>query len=264
MPLSRSMKASLDDGRRASDTAIVPNLHADGTIEAAQPNEATPLTKSTGSSRIEAFYAVFGRSWGFWGFCAAFAVWTFAISLSSDTTYVCESEARRSRGAAERRRLAVRDVGILPADLDWYYLHRHVYHLRCHDPFLVRRGIDTFYSRLMGRAELANFTTRPTTLLASIILYTLGYLITAVSSTVSAVCAGQIVYTLGNSGLEYLETLLVADLTTLQWRGFMIGFIDLSYIPFAFVAGNITDGVGLQNWRWGVSQPCRGVTFAHR
>lgn len=107
---------------------------------------------------------------------------------------------------------------------------------------------------------MANFTTRPTTLLLSTCIYTLGYLVTAVSSTVSAVCAGQIVYTLGNSGLEYLETLLVADLTTLQWRGFMISVLDLSYIPFAFVAGNITDGLGLQNWRWGV-RPCQCAVF---
>lgn len=52
-------------------------------------NENVSVHQATGSSRIESFYAVFGRSWRFWGFCAAFLTWTFAISLDSDTTYVC-------------------------------------------------------------------------------------------------------------------------------------------------------------------------------
>ncbi|KIW40757.1 uncharacterized protein PV06_07934 [Exophiala oligosperma] len=189
-------------------------------------NENVSVHQATGSSRIESFYAVFGRSWRFWGFCAAFLTWTFAISLDSDTTYVYLQFATSEYSSQP----VIGTISIITS--------------------IISGVTSPFW------AEMANFTTRPTTLLLSTCIYTLGYLVTAVSSTVSAVCAGQIVYTLGNSGLEYLETLLVADLTTLQWRGFMISVLDLSYIPFAFVAGNITDGLGLQNWRWGFGMFC--------
>jgi hypothetical protein len=50
--------------------------------------------------------------------------------------------------------------------------------------------------------------------------------------------------------------LVIADITSLQWRAFVNGAINLPYVVNAFVGGFITSGINgySQNgWRWGVS-----------
>lgn len=51
----------------------------------------------------------------------------------------------------------------------------------------------------------------------------------------------------------------MADITSLQWRGAIQGAISLPWIPNAFVAGFITDGIGAlsdEGWRWGYGMFC--------
>lgn len=94
------------------------------------------------------------------------------------------------------------------------------------------------------------------------------------AQNISTVVAGQFVYTLGNAGITFCEpsspvqdrnrvltpalvnSLLIADITSLQWRAFVNGAVNLPYVLNAFVAGYITSGINAYSqdgWRWGVS-----------
>ena len=48
-------------------------------------------SQPAGVSRIEAFYKVYNSRTKVWAFWIAFVIWAFAMALSADTTYVCES-----------------------------------------------------------------------------------------------------------------------------------------------------------------------------
>lgn len=104
--------------------------------------------------------------------------------------------------------------------------------------------------------KIADLFSRPWALTAAVFLYTLGYVVVSASNRVSAVAAGQVIYTAGNAGMIFVQTLLIADITSLQWRGLVLGLVSLPYIPFAFVSGYITDAVSLSNWRWGFGMFC--------
>jgi len=69
----------------------------------------------------------------------------------------------------------------------------------------------------------------------------------SVSSNLSCILAST--HTLVNS-------LILADITSLQWRGFVNGAINLPYVINAFVGAEITAGINgysANGWRWGVS-----------
>jgi hypothetical protein len=104
-------------------------------------------------------------------------------------------------------------------------------------------------------------------------LYAVGYAMCAGAQNVTTFVAGQLIYTLGNSGITFRESmvslmaavpdpnivnsLIIADITSLQWRAFVNGAINLPYVVNAFVGGFITSGINgysADGWRWGVSQ----------
>ena len=54
-----------------------------------------------------------------------------------------------------------------------------------------------------------------------------------------------------------MNSLIIADITSLQWRAFVNGAINLPYVVNAFVGSYITVGIkgySLNGWRWGVSE----------
>ena len=54
-----------------------------------------------------------------------------------------------------------------------------------------------------------------------------------------------------------MNSLIIADITSLQWRAFVNGAINLPYVVNAFVGSYITVGINgysLNGWRWGVSE----------
>ncbi|KAJ7259908.1 hypothetical protein C8J57DRAFT_1072986, partial [Mycena rebaudengoi] len=102
-------------------------------------------------------------------------------------------------------------------------------------------------------ARLAGLTSRPTALTISVALYRIGYIVVASSKTVSDVCGGQVLYTAGNAGIDFLMNLLIADITSLEWRGLATGLTSLPWIINSFVAGYISTGISANTdngWRW--------------
>jgi Na+/melibiose symporter-like transporter len=74
---------------------------------------------------------------------------------------------------------------------------------------------------------------RPHTLALAVTLYAVGYAMCAGAQNITTVVAGQVIYTLGNSGITFrqysrsvalilliplVNSLIIADITSLQWR----------------------------------------------
>jgi MFS family permease len=59
-------------------------------------------------------------------------------------------------------------------------------------------------------------------------------------------------YYLFFSGLQLLTQIIIADITTLRWRGLVSSLISLPFIVNAFVGANVANQV-IQHvgWRWG-------------
>jgi hypothetical protein len=57
-----------------------------------------------------------------------------------------------------------------------------------------------------------------------------------------------------------VNTIILGDISSLQWRGLANALASSPYILNAFIAGYISQAVSLENWRWGVS----GVTRSRR
>lgn len=84
----------------------------------------------------------------------------------------------------------------------------------------------------------------------------------------SLLCIGELLYAIGGVGLTLVTSLIVADLSPLEWRGFITALPDMPYIINAYVSyvyierhleaiqpltlifysGFITDGLGEDGW----------------
>lgn len=82
--------------------------------------------------------------------------------------------------------------------------------------------------------------------------YAVGYAIIAGAHNAGAMYAGQVIYTCGYTGLQVMQQIIVADLTTLRWRGFVSSLLTFWFIINAFIAGEISTGMlAHSTWRWG-------------
>ena len=99
--------------------------------------------------------------------------------------------------------------------------------------------------------QIADVASRPTAFAICLAFYVVGYIIIAASSTVNAVAAGQVLAAVGNTGMDIMTTILIGDITSLQWRGLATAVSASPYVINAFIAGEITSQITLQGWRWG-------------
>lgn len=81
------------------------------------------------------------------------------------------------------------------------------------------------------------------------LFYAIGYAIIAGAQGAGTMYAGSVIYTCGYTGLQIMLQIIVADLTTLRWRGLVNGLLTVWFIMNAFVASEIS--VRVTNWRWG-------------
>ncbi|GMK58689.1 hypothetical protein CspeluHIS016_0601310 [Cutaneotrichosporon spelunceum] len=98
-------------------------------------------------------------------------------------------------------------------------------------------------------AKLSDAYGRGEAFLALALFYGVGYAIIAGAQGAGAMYAGQVIYTLGYTGLQILLQIIVADLTTLRWRALVNSILTVWFIMNAFVAAEISARV--TNWRWG-------------
>ncbi|EIW58899.1 drug:h+ antiporter [Trametes versicolor FP-101664 SS1] len=101
-------------------------------------------------------------------------------------------------------------------------------------------------------AKVADVTSRGTAYVVVLVFYVLGYIVIALSPNVGAVAAGIVLYAIGYTGLQLLTSVIIADITTLQWRGIVTGMTSLPFLVNAFVGANLSSFfLEHLTWRWG-------------
>ncbi|CAL1710437.1 unnamed protein product [Somion occarium] len=101
-------------------------------------------------------------------------------------------------------------------------------------------------------AKVADVTSRASAYLVVLVLYVVGYIVIASARNIGSVAGGIIIYACGYTGLQLLTQIIIADITTLKWRGLVSALMSAPFIINAFVGSNISASV-LEHagWRWG-------------
>lgn len=83
-------------------------------------------------------------------------------------------------------------------------------------------------------------------------LYVIGYLLITFSATIFQFSAGRVIATVGEAGLALVSDIIVADLSPLEWRGFMHALTAAPNLVFSFVGANIAGKlIDKDAWRLG-------------
>ncbi|KAG7087766.1 hypothetical protein E1B28_013707 [Marasmius oreades] len=189
------------------------------------PPPSKEYFQSSGVNRMEAIYRASQRSGGramLWalGLSVLVCAWAYSLDTSTTTNYepfVTSSFQQHSNLAALS--IATKIISSV-----------------C-KPFL---------------AKISDVTSRPYTYILVILLYVMGYIIIATCRNFSAYVVGSVFAAIASSGLDLLNDIIVADLTTLEWRGFVSSILSMPFVINTWFAGEIvqalSDGDG---WRWG-------------
>ncbi|KAF8640180.1 hypothetical protein AX16_010235 [Volvariella volvacea WC 439] len=101
-------------------------------------------------------------------------------------------------------------------------------------------------------AKIADVGSRGTAYVMVLIFYVVGYIVIASAQNHQTVGGGIIIYAVGYTGLQLLTQVIIADITTLKWRGLVSGLMSLPFVINAFVGSNISTWfLTHSTWRWG-------------
>ncbi|KAF8754611.1 Major Facilitator Superfamily [Rhizoctonia solani] len=103
-------------------------------------------------------------------------------------------------------------------------------------------------------AKLADSLSRPVAYSLVVFFYVLGYIIIASAQNIATVAGGIVIYAVGYTGLQLLLQIIIADTTTLKWRGLSSGLVSAPFIINAFAGSEVSASVmasGGPSWRWG-------------
>ncbi|PVF93334.1 MFS general substrate transporter [Serendipita vermifera] len=104
-------------------------------------------------------------------------------------------------------------------------------------------------------ARLADLRSRPFAYLVVVLSYVLGYILLASSHGVSQFAAGRVFQAAGGTGLQLLTQVIVADFTSLRYRGLISSIMSSPFIINAFVSGKVAASITNRDphngWRWG-------------
>ncbi|KIY70184.1 hypothetical protein CYLTODRAFT_442186 [Cylindrobasidium torrendii FP15055 ss-10] len=219
--VQRSSQDSKDASDAEKDAALVPELNRDKDPAVVD----TAREQDEGVTKIEALYLVFGKGWKLWMLWISMGLINYVYTLSSGTTYTYLQYAT----SAYSEHTFLGTISVATAIITGVS-----------KPFL---------------AKLADLSSRPMALSVSVGLFTIGYIIIAASKSVNAVAAGEIIYTPGSTGLDFLTSVLMADITSLQWRAFVVSFVSsMPWILNVWISTYITTGISANTtdgWRWG-------------
>ncbi|KAJ9126987.1 hypothetical protein QFC24_001218 [Naganishia onofrii] len=211
---------SLEDKKHQLGEAPVNELSKEADAPSDR-DDALSFEQQQGVTRIEALYHVFGKGWKYWGLWVAIMLVFYAYSLSSNTSYIYQPFAT----SGFEQHAVIGTIGV------------------------VTNLISGTAKPFIGK--IADLTSRPMAILFAVTFYTIGAIIIAASRTVGAVCVGMVIFASGATGIDFLFGLVIADITSIQWRGFVNGVASLPFIVNAFVASDISSAISLENWRWG-------------
>ncbi|PPJ60790.1 hypothetical protein CBER1_02368 [Cercospora berteroae] len=99
-------------------------------------------------------------------------------------------------------------------------------------------------SDIIGRAETYCF---------AVALYILSYILCASSNEYNQYAASYIIYCIGQTSMQILNQLIVADITTSRWRGLANGLVNLPFMIIPWIAAFIADSaLNTVGRRWGI------------
>lgn len=76
----------------------------------------------------------------------------------------------------------------------------------------------------------------------------------AASRNVETLAVGQLFANIGDKGISLVNSILIADITPLKWRGWGFAMISTPYIVNAFISAPVVESIlsrGPDSWRWG-------------
>ncbi|KAI9572565.1 MFS general substrate transporter [Boletus coccyginus] len=101
-------------------------------------------------------------------------------------------------------------------------------------------------------AKVADVSSRGRAYAGVLSFYVLGYTVIASAPGVSTMAGGIILYAIGYTGLQILTQIIIADITTLAWRGLVVSLVSAPFLVNAFIGPNISTAVIEHlGWRWG-------------
>ncbi|KAF4211347.1 hypothetical protein CNMCM5878_002815 [Aspergillus fumigatiaffinis] len=102
-------------------------------------------------------------------------------------------------------------------------------------------------------AKLSDVLGRAETYIITVTCYVLSYILCASARSFDAYAGGCVLYALGQSGTSILNAIVISDISSMRWRGFVY---NIPYLPFlvtpwisAFIIESVVNGIG---WRWGI------------
>lgn len=100
-------------------------------------------------------------------------------------------------------------------------------------------------------AKLADVFGRAQAYALSVFLWVLGFVIIAVAQNTRDVAGGTVIYAFGNTGVQIMQQIVLADYISTKWRGAAIGLVSLPYVINFWASAQIYPKIVAVNWRWG-------------
>jgi len=101
-------------------------------------------------------------------------------------------------------------------------------------------------------AKIADVWGRLEAFSLSVLLYTVGYIQQAGANSVKTYAAAQIFYAAGQTGLQILQQIFIADTSDLLNRAIVSTIPDIPYLLNVWIGPPIADGIlKRMGWRWG-------------
>ncbi|KAI9322771.1 major facilitator superfamily domain-containing protein, partial [Dichotomocladium elegans] len=195
-----------------------------GRTESGQFSDETDIHDkelSAGVAKVEALQKVWGK-WGYYVLVAGLFVASYIYSLDGLTTY---------------NYLAIATSTVMKHSLTGTVTVAGSIIMAVGKPFM---------------AKLADYLGRGETYLIVLIFYIVAYILFASAQNIGQIAGAQILYSVGNTGLQMMTQVIIADVTTLKYRTFVAGLLSLPYIINTPISAEISQGVlSGGGWRWG-------------
>ncbi|RXW16248.1 hypothetical protein EST38_g9606 [Candolleomyces aberdarensis] len=174
-----------------------------------------------GVRTVEATHKVFGK-YSKWALFISLGLAAYIYSLDGTTTYSYLSFATSSFGG-----------------------HTLISTIQTAQSIIVAVGKPVI-------AKIADVKSRGAAYVLVLIFYVIGYIVIAAAPRVQAIAGGMVIYSMGYTGLQLLTQIIIADITTLKWRGLVSALMSLPFVINAFVGSNISANILTgAGWRWG-------------
>ncbi|KAL1878106.1 hypothetical protein VTK73DRAFT_8067 [Phialemonium thermophilum] len=219
-----AVKSRIRPTAAADDADAVAEVPAQADENAVDMDEKLPHTEQTGVATIEAAQAIWGKT-GRYLIIAGLAMIMILYELDNSTVYVYNNYSTSSFNALSKLATLSTASTIIFA--------------------VVKPPI----------AKLSDVIGRGYTYVITISFYILAYILMASATSINSYAAGSVFYSVGQSGTNIMNDIVISDITTARWRAFAIG---LSFFPFLitpWVSAFIVDSVvrvGGIGWRWGI------------